>query len=53
MTNRGMTFVVERTIEDIKACFGKMKKLRKTALDLIQEMPEDEVGDILVAKIKS
>ena len=43
---------MERTIEDIKSCFQKIKSLKLRALDLIQEMPKDEVGDNLEEKME-
>ena len=47
MPNRGMSVVVERTIVDIKKCVERFESLRMAALDLIEEMPEDKVGDNL------
>ena len=50
MPNRGLTVVVERTIIDIKACVEHV--LSWAVLDLIVEMPEDEVRDRLEDKIE-
>ena len=52
MPNKGLTTVVERTIADIKSCLERLESLHFTALGLIQEMPDDKVGDNLDVKLE-